>query len=119
MIAVLPAREWVSMDDVVLGTPADLPGLLERVVVPVVRTLFPDESIDGIALAWEGDPPSRGRSDLLLTLTVEAETFRWIALTQETLPEPDVAARSRLASDLQDFIAESGFARGQLRTHPF
>ena len=65
MIAVLPAREWVSMDDVVLGTPADLPGLLERVVVPVVRTLFPDESIDGIALAWEGDPPSRGRSDLL------------------------------------------------------
>ena len=107
------------MDDVVLGTSADLPGLLERVVVPVVRALLPDESIDGIALMWEGDPPSLGRSDLLLTLIVENETFRWIALTQEAPLEAVEAARSRLASELQDFIAESGFARGQLRTHPF
>lgn len=107
------------MDDVVLGTAADLPGLLERVVVPVVRALLPDESIDGIALTWEGDPPSRGRSDLLLTLTVENEMFRWIAVTQEAPRETVEAAQSRLASELQDFIAESGFARGQLRAHPF
>jgi hypothetical protein len=89
------------------------------VVLPVVRALFPDESVDGVALAWEGDLPSRGRSDLLLTLTVEDETFRWIALTQEAPPEAEAAARGRPASELQDFIAESVFARGQLRAHPF
>lgn len=108
------------MGDVVLGDAADLPGLIERVVLPVVRALVhDDESVDGISLAWEGDPPTRGRSDLLLTITVEGETFRWIALTQAAPVEAEAAARSRLASDLQDFIAESGFARGQLRPHPF
>jgi hypothetical protein len=107
-------------DDVVLGEPADLSGLLERVVLPVLRTLVHEgESVDGVCLAWEGDPPSRGRSDLLLTLVVEGDTFRWVAITQDALPEGEADARRRLASDLQDFVAESTFARGQLRPHSF
>ena len=68
--------------EIVLGEPADLAGLLERVVVPVLRAmLITGESVDGVSLAWEGEPPSRGRSDLLLTVVIEGETFRWIAIT--------------------------------------
>lgn len=108
------------MYDTALGEPANTTWLLDRIVIPVVRAMIrSDESVDGISLAWEGDPLSRGRSDLLLTLTVENETFRWIALTQEVAPENEQEARARLASDLQDFIAESRFARGELRPHPF
>jgi hypothetical protein len=107
-------------DDVALGDHADLPGVIERIILPVLRALLHEnESIDGISLTWEGEPPSRGRSDLLLTLVVESETFRWIAVTHDAPAEDGAAVRSRLASDLQDFIAESGFARGQLRAHRF
>lgn len=107
-------------DESVLGEPADLAGLLERVVLPVLRAMLePGESVDDISLAWEGGPPSRGRSDLLLSVVIETETFRWIALTQGAAQDDDARSRARLASDLQDFIAESRFARGELRPHPF
>jgi hypothetical protein len=100
-------------------SPPICPGLLAS-SSRVLRTLVHEgESVDGVCLAWEGDPPSRGRSDLLLTLVVEGDTFRWVAITQDALPEGEADARRRLASDLQDFVAESTFARGQLRPHSF
>lgn len=91
----------------------DVPPLLELVVLPVMRVLIrDDETIDGIPLQSE---PGSG---LLLTVIVEGEPSRWYADLGEA-PETEEHARSRLASDLQDFIAVSRFGRGQLRPHPF
>lgn len=97
---------------------ADVPTLLERVVLPVVRALVrAGESVDEISLRPEQYP--HGHVDLLLTIAIEREPFRWVVLLDESSPESEEHARSRLASDLQDFIAVSRFGRGQLRSHPF
>jgi hypothetical protein len=91
----------------------DVPTLLERVVLPVVRALIrDDETVDGISLRPE---PGSG---LLLTISIEGEPFRWHA-DLGGAPETEEHGRSRLASDLQDFVAESRFGWGQLRPHPF
>lgn len=96
----------------------DAPTVLERIVLPVVRALVhDDETVDEISLRPE--QRARGHADLLLTIVVEQEPFRWVALLDESSPESEEHARSRLASDLQDFIAESRFGRGQLSSHPF
>lgn len=97
---------------------ADVPTVLERIVLPVVRALVRDgESVDEVSLRPEQQ--AHGHVDLLLTIAIEREPFRWVVILDASSSESEEHARSRLASDLQDFIAESRFGWGQLRSHPF
>lgn len=91
---------------------------LERNLVDAVRSLLSDAEIDNLQL--EQVPPaslSGYPNDVLLGLHVAVgdERFDWVAV-QAGVDETPQDKRDRLLSQLQDWIAESRFGWGQLRT---
>ena len=89
--------------------------VLSDVVVPVVTALLHEENVQEICIYSE--PASA--SQIGLRIVAEGETFRFYVRTPGQAPESTEDLRHRLAEDLQDFISESSFGWGQLRSHNF
>jgi hypothetical protein len=99
----------------------DISYMLTEVVAPALHSIARPGEIESVLLAWQ---PERGPSvdampglplELRLTVTMSGEEFRlsmW-NVGEPLLPAAD--ARERLASHLQDFVAESQFGWGQFR----
>lgn len=106
------------------ATDATLQELHRRVVDPVVRGLLADDELTSLSLHWgrDGTP-----GDTWVRLTARGEVFEdhltapdWgLDVTSDPAGGPlalDLeAVAGRLASDLEDWIAESGFGWGQQR----
>lgn len=102
----------------------DVGELLRSVIVPVISQLTRPGEVDRVTLTWADQHgpdqlmrhPDKG---LFVELVIAGET----AILPIWVPgEPELShseLRARLASDLQDFVAESRFGWGQLRTHQF
>lgn len=82
--------------------------VLGTVVLPVLRQLTRDGEVDGVEVGWVD-------GELLLAITLRGETFRDPVWAPSDPPWSPETARERIASDLQDFIAESRFGWGQQR----
>lgn len=88
--------------------PPDLTAVLRDAVVPVLAQLVRAEEIDRVSL-------QRNESAAWVELTLRGEQAHlWVWTAGET-PLGAAGLRQRMASDLQDFIAESGFGWGELR----
>lgn len=83
--------------------------VVAEVVAPVVRGMTRPGEVDAVLVGWVD-------RELRLELTLRGETFHGPLWAPGEPPWSAPAARHRLASDLQDFIAESTFAWGELRT---
>lgn len=82
--------------------------LLDEIVEPAVKALTHDGEIKNINISR---PPN---GDIIARLTTVAEPLSllvWYRGSEETVVE----TRERVYSDLQDALAESSFAWGQLR----
>ena len=84
--------------------------LLDDVVSPVLRALLRDGELEALSVEHTG-------GEVQLELTLRGEIFR-TTLWSASIDEPPADTRDRLASDLQDFIAESRFAWGDQRRWP-
>lgn len=91
--------------------PPELADVL-RDVVPVVLALTRPGEVESVSVHFEEQP--RGGA-LLLEITLVGEQFRWFAWTPGQRSESSRERQDRLASELQDFIAESRFGWGELR----
>ena len=95
----------------------DVAELLSDVVVPVLDQLLRPGELDQVGL----EPPVTGpwppSEAVLLRVVVVGEAFGSWAWTPGQVDETAAELRARLASDLQDFIAESGFGWAQLRPY--
>ena len=106
------------------ATDATLREVSRRVVDPVVRGLLADDELTGLSVHWgrDGTP-----GDTWVRLTARGEVFEgyltapdWgLDVTSDQTGGPlaldlEAVAR-RLASNLEDWIAESGFGWGQQR----
>ncbi len=85
----------------------DLATVVAEVVLPVLRRLARPGEVDDLSIGWNAD-------GLGLRITMRGELFGEY-LWADDLPWSPVEARERLASNLQDFIAESRFGWGELR----
>lgn len=84
---------------------------MAEVVVPVLRDLLRDGEVDSVSVGWVD-------GELWLEATLRGETFRDPLSARSDPPWSVPAARERLTSDLQDFIAESAFGWGEQRLPP-
>lgn len=97
----------------------DIAQMLANVVAPVLVAVARPGEVESLVLAWQPELGPTGLPlELRLTTTMAGETFH---ISMWNVGEPvlsDADARERLASYLQDFIAESHFGRGELRAYP-
>ena len=95
----------------------DVAELFRDVVAPVLDQLLRPGELDGIRL----DPPVTGAwppsVSVLLQVTAVGETCHFWAWNPGQVDESAAELRARLASDLQDFIAESRFGWAEQRPH--
>lgn len=98
-----------------LSRPIHLAGVLEHIVSPVLQSMLRAQELDMIELV---STPSPNGGAIALHLRACDEEFTWFVIVPGQDPETVEDARTRLASELQDFIAESAFAWGQLRPTP-
>jgi hypothetical protein len=84
--------------------------LLDEVVSPVLRVLTRAGELEAVTVERTG-------GEVRLELTLRGEIFR-TTLWSPAVEEAAADARDRLASDLQDFIAESRFAWSESRPWP-
>ena len=120
-----PVASAPSPGEVSDATDARLRELRRRVVDPVVRGLLADDELTSLSVHWGRDGT---QGDAWVRLTARGEVF------EDYLTAPDwgladatsdqaggplaldlEAVARRLASDLEDWIAESGFGWGQQR----
>jgi hypothetical protein len=99
-------------DSMGASTTLHLGAILEDVVGPVLRGMTAPEEVDTVELGWSSHEPG----ELVLSIRLKGELFRWFVTHPGQGYEELTDMRSRLAFELQDFIAESAFAWGQLRT---
>jgi hypothetical protein len=84
--------------------------LLDEVVLPVLRALTHPGEIEAVSVEHVD-------GEVWAEVTLRGEIFR-DAVWSPSVEEAPADARDRLASDLQDFISESRFARGEQRPWP-
>lgn len=85
--------------------------LVPEVVAPVAAELL-FEPLQSLTITQ-----SSNADEAKLSLAVKGETFHFWVLTPGQAPESVAELRVRFASQLQDWIAESGFGWGELRPH--
>lgn len=87
----------------------DLTAVLRDVLVPVLAQLLRPGELERVDLRQDD-------STVWAELTLRGEVAHlWVWTGENALS--DAALRARMASDLQDFIAESTFAWGQWRDY--
>jgi hypothetical protein len=99
------------------GDELSLTALLSEVVLPVLAILTPQGELESVAVRRTGnDEPDPGSH--IVQLRLVGEPFSWFAHVPGQVDEDYGQMRTRLASELQDFIAESKFAWAELRPWP-
>jgi hypothetical protein len=84
---------------------------LGDVVEPVTSAMLEPTELESVGIGF--DPDAR----VVLDLVVAGETSQHFLWGPDWEPETPADTRQRLASELQDFIAESRFGWGQERTY--
>jgi len=99
----------------------DLVTAIEQIIVPVLQAMTKPGEVESLALTWA--PPTATvtapgpPSVLLLEVVLRGEQFQSFVWASSDPPSSPAGIRARLASDLQDFVAESRFAWGELRPY--
>lgn len=93
-------------------------GRLAATVGPVLEGLLTAEEIERVRLVRQLGGDGADEPEILLVVTVRGEEFRHYLWRQGQVDESGTDLQERLAGELQDFIAESGFAWGQQRPWP-
>ncbi|GAA3837723.1 hypothetical protein KACC15558_19810 [Brevibacterium ammoniilyticum] len=85
---------------------------MERIVQPAIDRILREGELDRLDLVEE----PRGRNFLLVRVTACGEEFELALHVPLAGAEEEIADMAeRFFSDLQDFVAESSFAWGELR----
>lgn len=86
--------------------------IMERIVRPAIDRILREGELDRLDLVEE----SRGRNFLLVRVTACGEEFELALHVPLAGDEEEIADMAeRFFSELQDFVAESSFAWGELR----
>lgn len=96
---------------------------LADVIGPTLAKLFTADEIDSVSVHWSSRRhlglrvPETGGPFLWLTLVARGEEYRGVVLDLSTADSAELPGLAEgLASELEDWIAQSGFGWGQRRT---
>lgn len=95
----------------------DLDELFRAVVAPVLDQLLRAGELDSVSIACPLPAVGPPRRDVLLRVVAMGEEFSAWVWTDGQVEATAAEQRARLASDLQDHIAESRFGWGELRPY--
>lgn len=99
----------------------DLMGIMEYIVLPVLRTMTKPGEVESLSLTWEQPAPATAEPGqpavLMLEVVLRDERFQTFVWSPSDPPSSPTKIRSRIASELQDFVAESRFGWGSLRRY--
>ena len=96
----------------------DLDELFSDVVTPVLDQMLRPGELDDVSAIPTPTGPWPGSEGTLLRVVAAGEPFHFWVWTPGVVEETPAELRARLASDLQDFIAESRFGWAELRPYP-
>ena len=108
-----PHGPWQPASAVTDAVDAELAELRRRVVDPVVASVLTADELEFVVVFEE-----RIGHDVRATVVARGETSHHYLQMQRSLPAADeelVERAAQFASELEDFVAESGFAWGEQR----
>ena len=112
--------EWVRRPMDLDGN--DLAEVRRRAVDPVLAALLREDELDSVALGVGGPPgsPWRGHEEeVWLAVVARGETFHCFVCKAYAWSVSAEEAAAQVHEELQEFIAESAFGWGELRTSDY